>query len=151
MGGPGWKRKAPRLPLAARFDKLASNRPRRHNHAMRKILTAAALLLLAGCATTPIPVVTPDPAPATTAPPQRGGLIGLDANELATRFGRPRLQVREGDGTKLQFGGGSCLLDAYLYPPPGGGGVARVTHVDTRNRDGGVVAQADCIAMIEAR
>ena len=110
---------------------------------MRLILTAATLLLLAGCGTTPIPVSTPTRAAAI----ERGDLIGLDANALVTRFGRPRLQVREGDGTKLQFGGGSCLLDAYLYPSPG---LPRVTHVDTRNREGRPVAQAECIRMIEA-
>lgn len=120
---------------------------------MRIILTAAALLLLAGCGSTPIPTSAPavPTTPAVTERPQSGDLIGLDANALATRFGRPRFQVREGDGTKLQFAGGSCLLDAYLYPPPSGSGVARVTHVDTRNREGRPVAQADCVRMIEAR
>ncbi len=109
---------------------------------MRKIPTAAALLLLAGCGTTPTPVATPIRA----VPTERGGLIGLDASALATRFGTPRLRVREGEGTKLQFAGGACLLDAYLYPSPG---QPRVTHVDTRNREGQPVAQAECIRMIE--
>ena len=117
---------------------------------MRLILTAATLLLLAGCGTTPIPVSAPA-LPVVSTPPQRGDLIGLDANTLATRFGKPRLQVREGDGTKLQFARGSCLLDAYLYPSTSGGGVPRVTHIDTRNREGRSVAQADCVRMIEER
>ena len=111
---------------------------------MRTPLTAAAVLLLAGCGTTPTPVATPIRAVAT----ERGDLIGLDAGALSTRFGQPRLQVREGDGTKLQFAGGTCLLDAYLYPSPS---LPRVTHVDTRNREGHSVAQADCIRMIESR
>ncbi len=111
---------------------------------MRTLLTAAALLLLAGCGTTPTPVATPIRAVAT----ERGDLIGLDANALVTRFGRPRLQVREGNGTKLQFAGGTCLLDAYLYPSPS---LPRVTHVDTRNRDGRSVARGECIRMMEAR
>ena len=115
---------------------------------MRYVLSAAMLLLLAGCGTTPIPVITPT-SPVASAPPQRGDLIGLDANALATRFGRPRLQVREGDGTKLQFAGGTCLLDAYLYPS--GKGLPRVTHIDTRNREGRSVAQADCVRMIEGK
>ena len=109
---------------------------------MRILLTAAAVILLAGCGTTPIPVSTPTRAAAI----ERGDLIGLDANALVTRFGRPRLQVREGDGTKLQFAGGLCFLDAYLYPSAGS---PRVTHVDTRNREGGAVAQAECVRMIE--
>ena len=118
---------------------------------MRYVLSAAALLLLAGCGATPIPVSVPARPVASEPPLQRGGLIGLDANALATRFGQPRLKVREGDGTKLQFAGGSCLLDAYLYPPPSGSGLPRVTHIDTRTRDGRPVDQAGCIRMIEGR
>ncbi len=117
---------------------------------MRFILTVIALFLVAGCASTPEPVAIPARVAVASSPPQRGELIGADANMLATRFGVPRLRVREGDGTKLQFAGGTCLLDAYLYPT-GGNGVPRVTHVDTRNRDGRSVAQADCVAMLERR
>ena len=117
---------------------------------MRYLLSAAALLLLAGCGTTPVPVITPDRAAPVSVPAQRGGLVGLDANSLATRLGRPRLQVREGDGTKLQFGGSQCLLDAYLYPGSSGG-VARVTHIDTRTRDGRPTDQAGCIRTIEGQ
>jgi len=115
--------------------------------AMRITIIVGFVFLLAGCGTTPVPVVTPDRLPVSGLPLQRGGLIGLDANALATRLGRPRLQVREGDGTKLQFAGGSCLLDAYLYP--GGNGPPRVTHIDTRTRDGRTIAQAECIRMLE--
>ena len=114
---------------------------------MRITIVVGFVLLLAGCGTTPVPVITPDRPAASGPSPQRGGLIGLDANALATRLGRPRLKVREGDGTKLQFAGGSCLLDAYLYP--GGSGPPRVTHIDTRTRDGRAIAQAECIRMLE--
>ena len=121
---------------------------------MRKILPAATMLLLAGCGgSTAIPTI---PVPSAAAPVRsapavlRGPLIGLDTGTLLTRFGQPRLRVREGDGTKLQFAGGICLLDAYLYPPPGGG-APRVTHVDTRNRDGRGVDQAGCVASLERR
>ena len=117
---------------------------------MRIILTSALALVLAGCAATPKPAPTPTrtvvPAPAR----EKGALIGLDANALSQRFGLPRLQVREGNGTKLQYAGGSCLLDAYLYPAPGGG-PPRVAHVDTRNREGRAIDQDNCITMIEAR
>ena len=114
-----------------------------------RYLLSAALLVLAGCAATPIPVATPA-SPVASASPQRGSLIGLDTGALLTRLGQPRLRVREGDGTKLQFAGGTCLLDAYLYPATSGG-APRVTHIDTRNREGRSVAQAGCIAMIERR
>ena len=119
---------------------------------MRYLLSAAPLLLLAGCGTTPVPVITPDrpQAGVGAAPVERGALIGLDANGLAARLGSPRLQVREGDGTKLQYGASGCVLDAYLYPSASGG-AARVTHVDTRTRDGRVIDQAACLRMIELR
>lgn len=117
---------------------------------MKHISPLLALLVLAGCAATPKPVETPArivPGPVAR---ERGDLIGLDAKALVERFGSPRLQVREGDGTKLQFAAGSCLLDAYLYPAAGGG-APRTTHVDTRSRDGRNIAQADCIALLDAR
>ncbi len=117
---------------------------------MRIFLIVAAVVLVAGCGTNPKPDVNPArPVPIDRA--ERGDLIGLDSATLIGRFGRAQFQVREGEGIKLQFAGGTCVLDAYLYPAPSGGGAARVTHVDTRNRDGRGVAQADCIRMIEAR
>jgi len=84
-------------------------------------------------------------------PRQRGDLIGMSASELVARLGTPRLQVREGNGSKLQFEAPDCVLDAYLYPPASGAGLARATHVDTRNREGQSVDQAGCLAMIERR
>ena len=116
---------------------------------MRYLMSAATLLLLAGCGTTPVPVITPDRAPVNAAPAQRGALIGLDASGLAARLGSPRLQVREGDGIKLQYGASGCVLDAYLYP--GSGGAPRVTHIDTRTRDGRAIDQTSCLRMIEMR
>jgi hypothetical protein len=114
---------------------------------MRHLLPAAALVLLAGCGGTPTPVATP----ARVALPERserGDLIGLDAGTLSARLGTPRLRVREGEGTKLQFARGTCILDAYLYPAPGGGS-ARVAHIDTRNHDGRPVDQVDCVGQFE--
>ena len=52
---------------------------------------------------------------------------------------------------KLQFAGKNCVLDAYLYPPAGGKGLVRVTHVDARDRAGRDVDQARCVADIETR
>jgi len=142
-------RKARRLAPDARFDKLASPGAGRHTCRMRFALPLTAALLLSACASSPEPVAIPAHVPVASTPSERGPLIGADANMLAIRFGAPRLRVREGDGTKFQFAGGTCLLDAYLYPASDG--VARVTHVDTRNREGRNVAQAECVAMIERR
>jgi hypothetical protein len=116
---------------------------------MRLLPLSLGLLFIAGCASQPKPAATPATPISVAIPRERGDLIGLDANALVARFGTPRLQVREGDGTKLQFTAGSCLLDAYLYPGSGGG-APRVAHVDTRNRDGRPIAQAECLAQLDA-
>ena len=116
---------------------------------MRFALPLAAALLLSACASSPPSVAIPAHVPVVIAPPARGPLIGADANMLSARFGVPRLRVREGDGTKLQFAGGTCLLDFYLYPASDR--VPRVTHIDARNRDGRSVALAECVTMLERR
>ena len=121
---------------------------------MRSLFPLAALLI-AGCAATPTaPPGEASPAPLTVTAASRhdhSTLNGMTANELAEHFGRPRLQIREGDGTKLQFAGPSCVLDAYLYPPSSGQGLPRVAHIDTRNAQGGTVNVQACIASIEGR
>ena len=117
---------------------------------MRHFVPAAALLLTAACATTPTPAPVA-PVTAVAAKQQRGGLIGLTPTEVGARFGKPRLQVREGDGTKVQFATTRCVLDLYLYPAGGSGGVARVTHVDARTPDGRDTDKARCLADIETR
>ena len=140
-----------RLAAATGWGKLASGETARHKRRMRRLIPFAALLI-AGCASTP----TPEPAkpaaptPVGTKDHAHSTLDGMTANELGQHFGQPRLQIREGDGTKLQFAGPNCVLDAYLYPNPSGAGVARVTHVDTRNLQGGPVNEQNCIASIEA-
>jgi hypothetical protein len=116
-----------------------------------RFLVPLTALLLAACASTP----APQPGPAAPAPPAGGAhshstLSGMTANELAQHFGKPRLQIREGDGTKLQFAGPACVLDAYLYPSQGGGGVPRVSHVDARNMQGDPVNVVGCVASLEA-
>ena len=75
----------------------------------------------------------------------------MTANELIQHFGRPRLQIVEGDGTKLQFAGPSCVLDVYLYPSPEGSGAPRATHIEARNMQGADVSAQSCAAAIEAR
>ena len=71
------------------------------------------------------------------------------AGELIEHFGKPRLQITEGIGTKLQFAGPACVLDAYLYPPGNGGGTPRVTEIDARNFQGTDVNPQSCVYAIE--
>ena len=115
---------------------------------MRRFLFASTLFL-AGCATAPQQVVTQQPSPVVTAPRESGDLIGLTANQLVSRLGRPALQISEGQSLKIQFRSHRCVLDAYLYPA-GSGTPYRVTHVDARNPSGTDMLQADCLAAIEA-
>ena len=119
---------------------------------MRFLFPAVAASLLAACASTPppAPVVT-KPTPTAPEPVERGDLIGMTSGELNARFGQPRLTIREGDSVKLQFANEKCVIDAYLYPPASGSGAPRVTHVDTRTRDGRPADQATCLLSVELR
>lgn len=79
------------------------------------------------------------------------GVIGADASALIDQFGKPRLDVHEGDARKLQFSGAPCVLDIYLYPPDKGG-EPRATYVDARrSSDGRDVDRAACIAALRHR
>ena len=73
----------------------------------------------------------------------------MTAAELVQRLGSPALQVREGQGLKLQFRASRCVLDAYLYPPPGAVAPLRVTWVDARLRSGADTDQRGCVAALE--
>ena len=110
----------------------------------------AASLALSACASAPEqPEVQPTPVAAPRPAAARGAIVGLTAAELVAHFGSPALQVREGVGLKLQFRSTRCILDAYLYPPPAGAGVQRVTYVETRLPSGVPTPQAACISDLE--
>ena len=115
---------------------------------MRRYIPALATLFLAACATAP-KQPEPPPAPVTPAPQSRSDLLGLTAGELVQRFGNPALQIREGAGLKLQFRRRGCVLDAYLYASPGGG-VQRVSHIDTRYPSGADMNQQSCVAALQS-
>jgi len=76
-------------------------------------------------------------------------VIGSDAGALTRLFGQPRLDVREGDARKLQFGGKPCVLDVYLYPDAPGT-TPRASYVDARRAsDGRDVDRASCVAALK--
>nr|WP_166177641.1 hypothetical protein [Altererythrobacter segetis] len=98
----------------------------------------------------------PPPKPVFRAPeiqrlPGLESVIDKDAAALTREFGKPRLEVREGDMRKLQFAGEPCVLDVYLYPlRPGSEPIA--THVDARRASDGLdVDRAACIAALLRR
>jgi hypothetical protein len=133
----------------------------------------AALLLASGCTTTLVPTpqqpappaqprgqqaIPPTRPPAPSAAgarvPQIQRLPGLeeviehDAASLVRRFGDPRLDVREGDMRKLQFAGGPCVLDVFLYPLRAGAEPV-ATYVEARRTsDGQEVDRAACVASL---
>ncbi len=116
----------------------------------------AAMALVAGCASTrteappvaPAPRVVQRPVPYNSTGLE--SVIGRTAAMLEAQFGRPGLDVREGSARKLQFAGPACVLDAYLYPPKGGGEPI-VTHLDARLPDGRDFDRASCVAALTRR
>ena len=76
------------------------------------------------------------------------GVIGADRGGLERQFGAPRLDVREGDALKLQWSGGACILEVYLYPPPRGGEPS-ASYVDARRGDGRDVDKASCVTALK--
>lgn len=113
-------------------------------------LAPFATLLAAACASTPAPPpTTPAIQPVKTDDHDHRTLNGMTAHELTEHFGKPRIQIREGVSTKLQFAGPACVLDAYLYPESNG--TPRVGHVEARNFQGADVSAQSCVYAIEAR
>lgn len=94
----------------------------------------------------PVPVYTPN-QPA--GPLSVSAIAGQSAARLIAQFGQPHLDMSEGTARKLQFAGPICVLDAYLYPQ--GRGEPIVTYIDTRQRNGGPIDQASCVAALSKR
>lgn len=122
----------------------------------RIIFAALAAASLAGCvapAAEAPPAAIARPAVAHQQAYTTDGLesvIGRNARFLTALFGNPGLDVREGSARKLQFLGPACVLDAYLYPPRGGGDPI-VTHIDARLPDGRDMDRAACVAALSRR
>jgi hypothetical protein len=97
----------------------------------------------------PTPPARPAPAPAPRAYSVIGleNVVGRTARMIEAQFGRPELDIREGNARKLQFAGPACVLDVYLYPPRGGGEPI-ATHLDARLPDGRDFDRASCVAAL---
>jgi hypothetical protein len=110
-------------------------------------IIAGSALLLAGCVGPPAARELPTTPPViSTAGLER--VLGHDARSLVALFGEPELDVREGQGRKLQFIGPICVLDTYLYPK--GRHEPVVTYVDARQPDGRDIDRASCVAALIA-
>ncbi len=139
---------------------------------MKPLLFVPLIAMLTACgpasrvASTPSKVPTSRVAtvPATRpAPPATGGfrtarvmnatglegVIGVDTAALQRQFGKPRLDVWEGDARKLQFSGEACVLDIYLYPPRPGA-TPTSSYIDARRASDGLdVDRAACIKALK--
>jgi hypothetical protein len=119
-------------------------------------MTTALALAVAACATPekarpPVhrPVVPPRTTPSYSISGLEG-VIGRTAKMLEQQFGKPDMDVQEGEARKLQFAGPVCVLDAYLYRRAGGGDPV-VTYVDARKGDGSDFDRASCVAALARR
>lgn len=113
---------------------------------------AGLCLTLGACAGPAIPrPSTPPPAaqqPTVVRPVQNNALIGNSADAIGRMFGKPRLDVTEGAGRKLQFAGANCILDVYFYAPRAGASPV-ATHVDARTPDGRNAEVNSCAQSIQ--
>jgi hypothetical protein len=117
----------------------------------RRVAALLPALAIAGCTAT-TPTSAPRPRPVAVAMPSMGleSVMGKNEAALVRGFGQPDADIREGQARKLQFSSAICILDAYLYPPEGGG-EAVVTWVDSRQRDGRAIDRASCVAALARR
>ena len=97
------------------------------------------------------PLRQPPPPAQLLSAPGIEGIIGSTRAELARQLGTARLDVWEGDARKLQFAGGACVLDVYLYPGAPGR-EPQATYVDARRAsDGKDVDRASRISALRQR
>jgi hypothetical protein len=117
----------------------------------RKGAAIGLVFLAAGCVSPekPAPAVHRPPPAAAPVYPVTGleSVIGRTARYLEAEFGKPALDIREGQARKLQFSGPACVLDTYLYPGRGGGEPI-VTYLDARLPDGRDMDRASCVAAL---
>lgn len=136
----------------------------------RAALVAVLPLALAACGGGGTVYSAPNPPKRTTAvPPTRQparvvprdaqvqtvpgleGVIGASQSQLERQFGKPRLDVWEGDARKLQFTGTACVLDVFLYPSTTSR-EPHATYVDARRAsDGQDVDRAACVAALKGK
>lgn len=120
---------------------------------VRLAALAALPLALSACGSTATSAAPPIPSAnytiASVTPANAGALLGMQASSLFFQFGRPDLQVPEGDSLMMQWRGPACILEAYLYPARGG--EKATTHIEAADVRGNAVDRDACIRSLERR
>jgi hypothetical protein len=70
-------------------------------------------------------------------------MMGKDGAALRSALGKPALLRQESPAQVWQYQGASCVLDFFLYEEDGG--KMRVTHIESRGRNGGGVRPDLCL------
>ncbi len=76
-----------------------------------------------------------------------GGLIGLETSEVTRLLGPADFRRADGPAQILQYRGGTCVLDLYLYREPGSARFV-VTHVEARNQSFASIAPDACLSNV---
>ena len=101
-----------------------------------------------------VPSEMAQPAPTKTAslpsPPARpepGRLLGLTTQDVESLLGQPSLVRAERAVQVMQFADAECVLDIFMSEPQPGAQF-RTQYVEARDRDGQVLPEEQCLAVL---
>jgi hypothetical protein len=76
-----------------------------------------------------------------------GGLIGLETSQVTRLLGPADFRRADGPAEILQYRGGTCVLDLYLYRDPATGQYL-VKHIEARDRSFTRIAPDACLSNV---
>ncbi len=79
-----------------------------------------------------------------------GDMLGRTEKSLRAQYGDPRLDIREGEGRKMQYLTKKCVVDIYLFPPSAGK-EAQVVHIDARDDAGRDLDRDGCVQQLSRK
>lgn len=109
---------------------------------MRIGFIAAAVLVLAACASTPSAKL-----PAAPPPGEPGELFGLAPAQIRTAFGAPAFKRNDGNAQMWRYDGRGCKAFVFFNKA---GGTPAVSHVETLPRGRTIAADLNCLKTLRA-